>query len=221
MAVSRSGDSSGISYADHDVHHVSHVLRFSQDADDGPDTGYRDTRQWEITARGIDPDELAELRFMTIQMNLGNDADSIEQDEIGSAVASYETGFNLSGDEFVLESRSTEDIDTGGGGNTDFIAAFGDTDEVGQLTANRLFQYAGYSDTTDGTGGAASGNTLAYQLNFGDVFGSGPYVDAADDFVTSIELNVDNMVSNMTAEINASLYYRVEEVEGGRTRFGR
>lgn len=223
MSVHRTGgsSSSSLSYSDHDVHHVSHVLKWSDNADSGPDDSVRDTRQFEITSRGIDPDELAELRAMRVQLTLGTDDSPVAQDEAGAVIAGFETGFNLSGDEFLFADRAQTGIDTDSSGTTDFQSIVNDTDEVGQLTADRLSMYVGYSDTTDGTGGAAGAPTMTYFLNCAELFGSGPYVDAADDFVTSITMDVNNLVAACTAEANLSLYYNVTEVEGGRTRFGR
>jgi hypothetical protein len=58
-------------------------------------------------------------------------------------------------------------------------------------------------------------------LNMADLFGSGPFLDAADDFSSRIRCRVTNAVTEIGVAAQYSLFYRTEQVEGGRTRFGR
>lgn len=210
-----------LSYAEHDVHHVRHSLEYLNSADAGPSAGASDVRQFEITERGLDPDELAELRAITVQATLVPGGNVIPQDEIGGIRAVVESGFNLSADEFVLSNRDTEGLDVDSSGTDDFTAGFNDTDEVGQLTAVQLGGYPGYSDTTDGTGGAGGLPQVQKTIAFPGLTGTGPVVDAVDDFSSKLFLRVENMVGGASVEAVYSLYYAVEESESGRTRFGR
>lgn len=211
------------SFADHDIHHIRHDLRFLPSADAGPNVVHTEDRDWEITERGLDPDELAELVGLRVSATIGTDVDPISQDEIGHITGWFQTGFNLSGDEFLVSqgTQATEDFDVDGSGTADFRSFTRDTDEVGQLTADRLDGYLGYSDTTDGTGGAGGMPELNYVLNFRQMFGMGPIVDAADDFSTMVGLDINNVVAGATAKMTVSAYYEVEEYEHGRSRFGR
>lgn len=216
-----SGDGSQLTYADHDVHWIRHEASFLASADSGPLTGLNDVQQWEITERGLDPDELAELRALTVDVTLGTVGDPIDQDEIGEINLRAQAGFNLSLDEFVLNNASTEGVDVDNSGTDDFNVVTNDTDEVGQLFAANLHGYPGYSDTTDGTGGAGGMPSLHETIHFPAMFGSGPVVDAVDDFSTHLRLDVNNMVAQVTAQATYQAVYAVEESESGRTRFGR
>lgn len=223
MSVSRSGSDAADSYSDYDVHHIQHDLRWRPAADAGPSAQHDDDRQWEVTERGLEPDELAELAVLRVSASLGTDVDPIDQDEIGHVSGVFQTGFNLSGDEFLAApgSANTDGIDIDNSGTNDFQARTRDTDEVGQLTHDRLDGYLGYSDTTDGTGGAGGFPSIVYIMDFHELFGSGPVVDAADDFWTSVLLDVNNVVAGAVASFKVSAYYHVEETERGRSRFGR
>lgn len=220
MSVRRSGDGD-LSYSDHDVQHISHELAFLDSADAGPTLTFEDVREFEITERGLEPDELAELRAMRVALSIGTDDSPIAQDEIGAVSAVFESGYNLSGTEFLSRGRDTDLIDTDDSGTDDFQAIFRDTDEVGQLTFDQMDLYLGYSDTSDGTGGAPGGPERSYMIDFATMFGSGPFVDSVDDFKSSIRMNVSNVVADCKVKAAYSLYYRVMESESGRTRFGR
>jgi hypothetical protein len=79
----------------------------------------------------------------------------------------------------------------------------------------------GYSDTTDGTGGASSTQRFYAQMPFAMLMGSGPVVDAVDDFTSRVRLTVENAVAGLKVTARYGCYYLVEESESGRTRFGR
>ena len=210
-----------LSYADHDVQHINHDLDYLASADAGPSTTVTDVREWDVTTRGLDPDEIAELRALKVQFTLQQSGDPISQDEIGSVRASLDTGYNLAGTEFLSAGPSTVLLDTDNSGTDDVRVSLKDTDEVGQLTADQIAASVGYSDTTDGTGGSASFPHIEYWVSFPELFGSGPVVDSADGFNTRLELDVNNMVAGVGCSARLSLYYAVEQVEGGRSRFGR
>lgn len=215
--------SDSMSYADHDVHHVRHEVRWDGDtADSGPNDALTSEEQFEVTARGIDPDELAELRGMVVNVSIEPGLTVGSQDETGAVVAQYGSGYNLSDDEYLQGGGATiTAVDTDDSGTDDFVVATKDTDEVGQLTHDTLSMYLGYSDTTDGTGGSSTGPSYRYFMDFGKAFGSGPYLDAADDFTSRLRLSARNTVADVRATAQYTLYYNVLEVEGGRTRFGR
>lgn len=216
------GDGGGLSYADHDVHHVYHELQFLDTATSGPTTNQVSEQQFEITERGLDPDELAELRAVVVDATLTSEGTVIAQDEIGTVKATLGAGFNLSDDEFLADDfEIPERFDQNDDGTNDFAVAVDDTDEVGQIFTGGLATGVSYSDTTDGTGGSAGYPHLREKISFAGLTGTGPFVDAADDFNSYIRLSVNNAVVDFSAEVRYSLYYRVEEMEGGRTRFGR
>lgn len=218
--VSDSGGSM-LSYADHDVQHINHDLDYLATADVGPSATITDVREWDVTARGLDPDEIAELRAIRVNFTLQQAGSPISQDEIGSVRASLDTGYNLAGTEFLSAGPSTTTLDTDSSGTDDARVSFKDTDEVGQLTADQLSATVGFSDTTDGTGGSNGFPQVTYTMPYPGLTGGGPVVDSADGFQTRVELDVNNMVAGIGASARVSLFYAVEEVEGGRSRFGR
>jgi hypothetical protein len=217
----RAGGNGGLSYADHDVQWILHNVTFLDTADSGPDTALADTQQFEITERGLDPDELAELRLLTVDVALSLDEGVVDQDEIGGFVASVDYGFNLAGEEYLSAGGTATNEDVDDSGTDDFTVITRDTDEVGQLGSHELAMYAGYSDTTDGTGGSASCPRFYTQIPFATMLGTGPVVDAVDDFTSRVRLTAENMVGGGQVSVRYGCYYAVEESETGRTRFGR
>lgn len=216
------GNGSKLTYADHDVHHIRHEVLFRDTADSGPNDNYADEQQFEITARGIDPDELAELRTLTVRAALVVDDAPEVQDEIGGITADLGCGFNLSGTEFLnAGGASLSSVDNDNSGTADYQIVTKDTDEVGQLWSATLSAYPGFSDTADGTGGAGSMPVVTQTLDLSGMFGTGPFVDSADDFTSRVALNLDNLITGVGVNVQYSLGYRVETMEGGRTRFGR
>jgi len=209
-----------LSYADHDVHHVSHRLEWLSGADSGPDDSYRDTRQYQITRRGLDPDELAELRAIRAQYAMDVRV-SGSQSEPGSVSAKIGAGYNLSGSELLSADPSFENVDVDDSGTPDYQVEFTDTDEVGQLLSTRASTIVPWGDDTNGDGGGVALATDSETIDYTELTGSGPVVDAVDDFVSSIELVVRNTVETVAITTNYVLYYAVEESESGRTRFGR
>jgi hypothetical protein len=221
MSVRRSHDHDrDVSYSDHDIQHVNHALTFLNSADSGPSDTIADVRQWEVTDRGLDHDEIAELRAMKVAVTLQSPSSPIAQDEIGSFRGFLDAGFNLSGTEFMPVATESDFVDSDDSGTDDARVDFKSTDEQGQLISDRLGAYAGYSDTTDGTGGAAGLPSTTYWVDFADLFGTGPFVDANDDFVTRLVIDVNNMVANAGISAGVSLFYAVYEHDEARPEFG-
>lgn len=220
MSIQDSG-SGGVSYSDHDVHHVRHQAQVIPGSG-GDDVTVNDVRQFEITERGLDPDELAELRAMRVSVGAIVGA-SQGQSSRGEVSFSVGCGFNLTGNEFLTltDDDASETFDPDGDATDEVRIITGDTDEVGQLYHLTDNVNIGYDDDTNGNGAGGANNSTTEMLNMADLFGSGPYVDAADDFSTFIGFNPDNVIESVNVVTKYSLYYNVTEVEGGRTRFGR
>lgn len=231
MSVHRSNDSD-LSYADHDVHWIRHQLRWSQQGDAGPMEYYNDVDQFEVTARGLDPDELAELRGVKVLATaFENPEPGSAQDEPGGVIGYIDAGFNLSGGEVLrplIEEAGFErpdgtltEIDSDNSGTDDFERIVRETDEVGQIVAETAVMQMAHREAADGVGGGGVGTVVSSYYDLAGQFGTGPIVDAADDWSSSISAEVRNVVGNAALEVVYGLYYNVEKSESGRTRFGR
>jgi hypothetical protein len=143
------------------------------------------------------------------------------QDGAGTVNAEVEAGYNLSGTEFLQKSPDFENIDIDDSGTDDFTAQNKDTDEVGQLYAERLCGGLAGGSAADSNLSSGYFPSKTQTFDFVSMLGSGPYVDSADDFVSRLVVEVDDAVETVGCEVLYTLYYAVDEVEGGRTRFGR
>lgn len=217
----QAGMDGGLTYSDHDVHHVLHELRYLDTADAGPTTFTSDTQQFEITERGLDPDELAELRGIRVTASLRVQADGA-QDSRGAVFCDIDAGFNLTGDEFLSVNPVADGIDVDDSGTNDFQSFTKDTDEVGQLYSERLSAGIGFDDDANSNGGVGGGEPVTSELiSYPGLTGTGPVVDSVDDFSSRIGMSVSNVITTLACDVRYSLYYAVEESESGRTRFGR
>jgi len=221
MSVHRSGDGSGqLSYADHDIHWISHEVDFLNTSDvTATGEAFADEQQFDITERGLAPDEIAELRAMVVNVTGTFTADG-PQDSINSLRVDVESGFNTTGDEFVTVDPAEETLDLSTA-DDDVRIRTKDTDEVGQLFSSSFLLSTPYDDDSNGNGAGGTIPVYRDSISFTDLLGSGPIVDANDDFVSRIALDVQNTVTTQGCHVTYGLYYAVEEIEGGRTRFGR
>lgn len=209
-----------ISYSDHDVHHIRHNVTVAAGAG-GDDLEQAAVEELEITERGLDPDELAELRAMHV--SVGAVANGGEpQSQRGEFSFTVDAGFNIGENDGLFGGEGTATAFDPDGDDTDeIVSRIRDTDEVGQIYAFADNFSIGFDDDTNGNGGATSTSSMTETVNMSDLFGSGPYVDSADDFVSVINVEPDNVIERFGVEVAYSLYYNVEQVEGGRSRFGR
>lgn len=213
-------DDGAVTYADHDVQHIRHGVRWQSDADSGPSDGYGNVKQFEITERGLEPDEIAELRAMRVTLSSAQ-LTTVNQGLPGTVQGLVDAGYNLSGSEFLLGDSNTQNVDTDDSGTTDFVVRSRDTDEVGQIYTNRITETLSFGSNSNSVGGGGQGSTVVETVNMADLFGSGPFVDSADDFVSRIFLDVNDSLETVEVAVTYSLYYNVMETEGGRSRFGR
>lgn len=217
MSIQGGGGDGMISYADHDVHHVLHEVR-GIGGENNP--AFEDIQQFEITERGLDPDELAELRAARVAVGVVFTADQ-PTDSVGSARFEMGAGFNLNGEEYLQAGANGLQVDVDGDGDDDYQIFTKDTDEVGQFWTYVDTLSAPYDDDANGNGGGGLATQEVEMLNMADLFGSGPFVDSADDFTSRIRVVEQNSIATLGVRILYSLYYSVEQTEGGRSRFGR
>lgn len=213
-------DSDMVSYADHDVHHIAHRV-INNESTGGDDYVVEAVEEFEITERGLDPDELAELRAMRVQV--GAFCQALQpQDSRGEFSFTIDAGFNIGvSDALHTASLNTTQFDPDGDGTDEAASSVRETDEVGQVYTYADNYNVGFDDDANGNGAGGNSNATAEMLNMQDLFGSGPFVDSADDFVSVVRVLPENVIETFGVQINYSLYYDVNEQEGGRTRFGR
>jgi len=191
-----SGSHVGESYTDYQVQHIKHATTATNAATE------EDVRQFEITERGLDNDEIAELAAYRYQMTIELESGATDA---ATLTGEGEFGFNLSGDEFLL----------GGPG------LIRDTDEVGQLEAVRDATGPSFADDSNGNGGAAPGKLYDSGLvPLMEVLGGGPVLDVNDDVTSRIEAATTG-VASVRVEARASLYWLVDTIEQARQQFGR
>lgn len=219
MSIQGGGDGA-VSYSDHDVHHVRHEIE-TQAGSGGDNVSDVSTFEFDITERGLDPDEIAELRAMRV--TVGARADAVQgQDSRGAFQFDIDAGYNLSASEVIGQQiDQSEPLDPDGDGTDEFGTSAADTDEVGQVYTFGDAYMLGFDDDTNGNGSGTTLQSHTELLNMADLFGSGPYVDSADDFQSIINVEANNCIERLGVEVRYSLYYSVEQTEGGRSRFGR
>lgn len=212
--------SSGLSYADHDVHHIRHRA-LNQPASGGDDYVVNAVEEFEVTERGLDPDELAELRAMRV--SVGAEVTAQEpQDSRGEFSFNIDAGFNIGvSDALNQQDTDSTDFDPDGDGTSEARSDVAETDEVGQIYTLSDNYNVGFDDDANGNGGGGSNVPVVETIDFAGMFGEGLYVDSADDFASVIAVKADNVVELVAVNVTYSLYYNVQETEGGRSRFGR
>lgn len=210
-------------YADFDVHHITHKITAPNSRDD-PTQVVKREEQFEITERGLEPDELAELVAFRVETSINVDHNAVPPAKPGSCVVEAGAGFNLSGQEFVQEGGELlATFDDDNSGTDDAQVRANDTDEVGQLWFSNYGTAITFEDEGSGTGGpAAASGRYPEVINLREMFGEGPVVDSVDDFTIRHRFELSSVdVYRVTSKLNFSLYYRVMETESGRSRFGR
>jgi len=221
MSVTGTPNGEELAFSEIEPQHIRHSVRFYGDADAGPTVKEGFSRDFPITDRGLNPDEVAELVGMNVRALVFSQADQ-PQDSLGSMTATLEAGFNLSGEEFLYGNYDElEQFDVDDSGTVDFENRSNSIDEQGLLWAQAMQFEKGYDDDSNGNGGAGgSGNHTEEWIPFRDRFGQGPIVDEIDDFSSKILLDLENMIATCEARATYSLYYNVMELEEARSRYG-
>jgi len=205
-------------YSDHEYQWIRHRVRFLSGADAGPDLAEAEQPQFEPTTRGLDTDELAELREVYVSASTrhqNNDASS--QSEVGEVIGQGSFGINLDGGEFLRPGSNSIFRDVDGSGTDDLEIQVDDQEEPGLLGEFSTTATAGFVDATNGPGGSGSAARQQYRLTFGPV-GSGPVVDRTDDLDLRHRLIVRNQVTECLSEVVLGLRWRPMTVEGGRAK---
>lgn len=219
MSISGGGDDGRTGYSDHEIHHVRQGLNVLENQDAG-NFAETNASQFEITQRGLDNDELAELVAFRVQYGVALGPVS-SQTAPGTVRVEFGAGYNLQDEEFlqVGGTFTTEDIDSSGTDDIQTVEA--DTDEVGQIWAAQTGATLPIDDSTDGPGAGADVEFDNEMVDFRAMLGGGPILDATDDFTPRVRVDQNNAGVRVEAQAVYTLYYDVETMEGGRPRFGR
>jgi hypothetical protein len=156
-------------------------------------------QELEVTADGLDRNEVAELVAIRREAQLAPRAGGETADNNGHAAADVALGVNLEPPEFVVRAGGTNRVDTGASNG-----GINDTDRSGQLDAFNLVV------STPGSGGANEART-SIALSMRSMFGRGPLLDRFDDLGVFKGLNRESMDTAVKLEGRYQLYYMVYE----------
>lgn len=213
-------DSGGMTYSDHEVQWIRNSMTFRDAADSGPDTNVTDEAQFNVTERGLDNDELAELVYLRADISLA--INSVGDQTTANAFNAFtDWGANLAGTENLLTDDSKEFFDVDDSGTDDFVREERVTDEAGEFVSEILRATIGHRDTANSVAGGADNDRVQVEIDFRDVYGGGPFLDSTDDITNRVFFDVNNAIDSATLDQILTLGWRVETVEGGRAAFGR
>lgn len=205
MSMDMGTGGAGVEYADHEVQ----TLNFQITTADGSTQEGR-LKTDPVSQRGLDNDEIAELvgfyRTLSLQP-------SGQQNGTQLGPLNVEVGFGINTDSVLenltdLPSNATivEDPDASSG-----VVRIGESDDPGIIDGSAVH---GLEDTDLGAG------SIERTMNFKDMLGSGPYVDATDDLVFNGEVQ-SQTGDNFILEYGFILYWEVQEMPEGRASFSR
>lgn len=213
-------DSGGVTYSDHEIQWIRNDMEFLDSADSGPDTAVTDVAEFPVTARGLDNDELAELVYLRASIDLGINSVGDQTTRNAFEVLS-DWGANLSGSEFSGADPDLENFDVDDSGTDDFRRFFDSSDEVGQWISEAMRAGIGFRDTANSVGANETTDRVQVEIDFRDIFGSGPFLDSTDDITNRIAFIARNAIDSATLDQRLVLGYNVQTVEGTRAAFGR
>lgn len=226
MSINMDQGSSSAQYADHEVQTIGVRLICEAEWNDGviePRLEFEPVHEF-----GIDNDELAELvgfyRNATIRFQLTQDN---TQTELGDVNFESDFGINVteedvvgSADEFTIDTQEDLGPATVNDGTFNGRAIGGVHDNPGQIDHVQFYGSPSFNSSS-GAGGPGNGQEQDRTFFYPDKLGSGPYVDRTDDLVMLPEIEFQNCVSRVEAEITYILYWNLEEMPEGRASFAR
>jgi len=218
-------DGGGVEYADHEFQVITNQLQIGATAGEDNEAEILDLLD-PVSSRGIDNDELAELVTMYRTFDMVDLTADATQTEIGHVEAEAGIGINLGQNEHPTQAAGTgptneernlvvdsPNVTQNQGSNYS---------EPGALDATSGYIDVGFNEVADGTGGPGSGGVVNERfIDFRDVYGSGPYVDATDDISVNLELECFNYNGTATVESTYILAWNISEMPEGRASFAR
>lgn len=218
-------DTSGDNYSDFEVQHIRHSLERTVFGSVVPNGEFALERSFEPTTNGLDRNELAEIVGMRRQAAAFVYDEGSNAPGVGKFFGGL--GINVSGQEWLWAGQEESSVpsgdlasgsaaepqeryDTDGNGDLDFTERFKDTDERGLLD----------SFVTNGAEKSTGGIVSDYFVNFRELFGQGPFIDANDDIDTYMFIEADDLGDSFEAYQVYQLYYKIHEAEDSRPIFG-
>jgi hypothetical protein len=195
----------GLQYADFEFQHIrgGNVSPSGDTGDNSSD------RSYEVLGGDLQHDEVAMLAniraVLVTEVTESPAADS--QDEAGAYGGKAELGINIDGSErFTSDQRDLN---------------FGDEDNPGILSVLATGSSSTpFVDTSAGAGGGGGAPHDRQEINFMELYGSGPFLDKADDLTVRVESNAQNSVVEITSTVWWTLGFLVYEMENVRPTFG-
>jgi hypothetical protein len=205
-----SGGHSGLRFSDVEIQNIGFRKEGTLGGADGDSASRND---YEITERGLDHNEIAELVFMYRDYYLaaestgGTGSDATAP---GSLEGAASLGVNLEGAEDIVSDQPYVD-------GPDSV-----TDERGQLDFVEAEIAVLYQDTANQNGGGGNSMGRDRTMNWRHHFGRGPAFDSADDL--SLRMDVEKHGAGGDTRAKSHVYYQlgwvVHEVEDIRPQFG-
>jgi hypothetical protein len=221
VSVTRGSDPE-LSYSDHEVQ-VCHAALDIDATSDSAESSNGATATFEneiLDENGLENDEMAELVATRYQVDFQlRDVPREDQDQLGGAVTDYGFGINIDLNDLSAKRSQAEpdSVDLSPQGEARGASGFrANYDEPGLLLDERLYIRGAFDDTENGTGGSGQCRSSSGWMQWRELFGEGPYADASDEFVQTMEVTPKNLLSRVKLEWSVVNYWRVYTVEGAR-----
>lgn len=213
-------------YSDLEVQVLQYRGVWQGGADAGTDSTFTIEYPEEDVAGGLDNDELAELVGFRRTVNTSIHRGSGAQSAPAEAIIEASFGANLSGDEHPIGVAAEEQVltdserDIDDSGALDIRANVGSTMEPGVFDVHVANPAIGWSDATNGTGGGTDTDLETVSVNYRNLAGHGPVLDANDGLSRSEYWSMEGIGESLTLEAKYLLFWNVEEMEERRPAFG-
>lgn len=200
----------GFAYNNLEEQYMKEVV--AVDGGDDDDAGQSSTISYDVTERGLDRGEIAEVVAIhtTASMNL-QESEVATQTEPGSVHISNSFGTNPDGDGSV--GLTPAEISLESVSNVEFGFNSATQDELGILDQVEIGYNMPFSDATNGFGGGGMVPTVDHLLNLKEMFGRGPMVDRFDDFFSHYLVTVRSISDKQEMNLKRRVWYQIHDRE--------
>lgn len=170
---------------------------------------------------GLDRDLVAELIWADFDLvGWVTQQDTATNTTPGSGDVKAGIGINTSAEAYpnFIGGSNVDQAEVDGPANS---AAEGNVaDDPGVLWFDRFNVAPAFNDTVNGTGGGQHYDHVGVSIPYAQILEHGPIVDATDDIQSEGQLTHDALGGTTAFNLNATLWWRVHEIEGARPQFG-